>query len=146
MQRLQELRLQIATEVSTGLIAREICDRNARMAELQARWNWLRDQFDCIVQERGAALATEAPGGGTGLLIKEWIKGKEEHVVYRIDRGLLELIRLLLDHEKSAVEESGGGKVNLQAIEEQPDLSCLTDEELSRCLELFKKMEVPATT
>ncbi len=143
--RVQELRIQISQEVSAGVIAREISDRNARIAELQARWNWLRDQVDCIAQERGAALATEAAGGGTGLLIKEWIKGNEtDHAVYRIDTGLLELIRLLLEHEKRAAEELAqcGARTGRDPTEVRLNMRCLTDKELALLEKLYDKMLV----
>jgi hypothetical protein len=106
--RVQELRIQISTQVIAGVVAREISDRNARLGELQARWDWLRHELQGIVEERGAALAGEVPGGGSGLLVKQWMRGNgEDHPVCRIDPGVLVLIRLLLEHEKRAAEEMG---------------------------------------
>ena len=102
--RVLELRMQMSNQVVAGLVATEVANKNARMAELQQRWDWLRDSLECLTEERGAALADEAPGGGTGLLLKRYSQGQP---VYMIDKRVLELIRLLLKHEKRAAEELG---------------------------------------
>ena len=53
-------------------VVTEIVQYNARMAELQERWNWLRNAPDTLIEEPGAALADEAPAGSTGLLVKQY--------------------------------------------------------------------------
>ena len=142
--RQQELTIQLSNEVIAGVVAREISDRNARITELQARWDWLRTQLKYIVEERSAALAEEAPGGASGLLVRHWIKGKgKDHVVYRIDRGVLRLIRLLQEHERRAAEELGqlGGKAGIPPEKEElPDFSRLNDEDLDDFLRLIFKL------
>ena len=114
--RIQEIRIQISKQVIAGVVAREIADRNARLAELQTRWDQLRDQLDCILEERGAELAEETAGGSTGLIRKDY-KGKDADIpVYRIDPAVIDLYRLLLEHEKRAAEECGqwGEKPSVQ--------------------------------
>src|SRR5437879_1606434 len=55
-----------------GVVTRKVCDRNARIAEWQARWDELRDSIDAILAERGHQLADEAAGGSTGFLCKDY--------------------------------------------------------------------------
>ncbi len=141
--RIEELSNQLSNDVIAGVVAREISQRNARIAELQSRWDWLRKQLQCIIEERSAALADEAPGGGSGLLVRHWIKGiEEDHAVYRIDRGVLRLIRLLQEHEKRAAEELGPSdeKPDIRSTKKEFDFSRLNDEELDIWLRLQFKV------
>src|SRR5450432_4332826 len=65
--RLAELHLTLAA----GTIALEISSRNARVQALQDRWDRLRTGIDLLLTERGADMA-EAPGGSTGLLVRQY--------------------------------------------------------------------------
>ena len=46
----------------------------------------------------------EAPGGGSGLLVRQYQGGAP---IYKVDTGLVRLIGQLLAHEKQAAEELG---------------------------------------
>src|ERR1044071_9494624 len=72
--RVLEAQMTISNEVIAGVITRQVCERNARLAEWQARWDEMRDALDAILAERGEELATEVAGGATGFLRKE-LKG-----------------------------------------------------------------------
>jgi hypothetical protein len=82
--RVRELQQSLSDEV----IALEIGTRNARVEELQKRWERLRNALYELLDQRGAEMA-EIPGGGTGLLVKDY-KGKEaDRLVTRIDPGVV---------------------------------------------------------
>jgi hypothetical protein len=102
--RVLELRTQMSNQIRAGIVVREIAQANARLAELQYRWDTVRDALDCLVEERGAALVDEASGGGTGLIVKLYSQGK---AIYKIDGRVLDLISLLLKIEKRAAQEVG---------------------------------------
>jgi hypothetical protein len=53
--------------------------------------------------ERAADMA-EVPGGGTGLLVRQYQGGAP---IYKVDTGLVSLIGQLLAHEKQAAGELG---------------------------------------
>ena len=87
--------------MAAGTVAAEIGARNARVQELQLRWDLMRQ----VIKERGqhADFAT-VPGGTTGLLVRDF-KGKDAtQPIYRVDTGLLAEMRL---HEKQAAQELG---------------------------------------
>ena len=65
----------------------------------------LRAGVDELLTARGADLV-DAPGGSTGLLIRQF-QGKLERAVYRVDPGLVSLLAELRAHEKQAAEELG---------------------------------------
>ena len=96
---------ELQSTLSAGVIALEISNRNARVAELQQRWAQLREKLETIMLERGATMA-EAPGGSTGLYAKDF-KGKYDTPVYRIDPGIVALFGELRAHGKQAAEELG---------------------------------------
>jgi hypothetical protein len=60
--RIRELQEAILSQV----IALEISKRNARVQELQERWDRLRDGLNLVLDERGSEM-TDIPGGSTGL-------------------------------------------------------------------------------
>src|SRR5579862_7703521 len=70
--RILELRTQIGNALVAGIVARELCHRQVRIDEIQARWNWLRDCLETIIAERGAQLADECAGGATGIMVKDF--------------------------------------------------------------------------
>ena len=96
---------QIQSTLSAGVIALEISNRNARVAELQQRWAQLREKLETIMLERGATMA-EAPGGSTGLYAKDF-KDKYDTPVYKIDPGIVALFGELRAIEKQASEKLG---------------------------------------
>ena len=53
----------------------EISNRNARVAELQDRWDFLRAKLRTLLEERGKDMA-DLPGGSTGLICRDY-KGKD---------------------------------------------------------------------
>src|SRR5258708_25604854 len=57
--------------LSAGTIALEISSRNARVQAMQDRWSMLRAGVAQLMIERAADMA-EAPGGGTGLLVRHY--------------------------------------------------------------------------
>jgi hypothetical protein len=141
--------MQISNQISAGIVVRAIAQTNARMAELQYRWDTMRDALDCLIQERGAALADEAPRGGSGLIVKLYSYGR---AVYKIDLRMQDLIRLLLRMEKRAAQEMGQWRqrgfiqkeAEYGATEgDRLDLSRLTDEELEQFNRLFDKATIP---
>jgi hypothetical protein len=97
--RVSELRQTLCA----GTIALEISSRNARVRAMQDRWSMLRAGIAQLMIERAADMA-EAPGGGTGLLVRHYQGGAP---VYKVDTGLVSLIGQLLAHEKQAAEELG---------------------------------------
>jgi hypothetical protein len=103
--RVLELRTQMSNHVKAGIVVREIAQANARLAELQYRWDTARDALDCLMEERGAALADEAAGGSSGLLVKLYSHGK---AIYKIDGRVLDLIRLLLKIDREACGPRSG--------------------------------------
>lgn len=96
-ERLSELRQTI----SEAVIAAEVGNRNARVQQLQHRWELMRQ----VIEERGKhADFADVPGGSTGLLVRDY-KGKDATApIYRVDTGLLAELRL---HEKQAAQELG---------------------------------------
>jgi hypothetical protein len=88
---------------SAGTIALEISSGNARIQALQERWSTLRAAIAQLLTERAADMA-EVPGGGTGLLVRQYQGGAP---IYKVDTGLVRLIGQLLAHEKQAAEELG---------------------------------------
>jgi hypothetical protein len=97
--RVSELRQTLCA----GTIALEISSRNARIQALQGRWSTLRAAVAQLMTERAADMA-EVPGGGTGLLVRQYQGGAP---IYKVDTGLVSLIGQLLAHEKQAAEELG---------------------------------------
>ena len=94
---------ELQETLSAGTIALEISSRNARVQAMQDRWSMLRAGIAQLMIERAADMA-EAPGGGTGLLVRQYQGGAP---VYKVDTGLVSLIGQLLAHEKQAAEELG---------------------------------------
>jgi hypothetical protein len=67
-------------------------------------WDRLRSGLDLILQQRGADMA-DVPGGGSGLLVRDY-KGKEaDRLVTRIDPSVVSLVAYLRGHERQAAEE-----------------------------------------
>jgi hypothetical protein len=74
--------------------------RANRIAALEDRHRRLQ----MIVDERGAEMAGETPGGASGLLCRDY-KGKNaDTAVYKVDTGLLSEFR---EHEKQVAVELG---------------------------------------
>jgi hypothetical protein len=69
--------------------------RNARIQALQDRWSTLRAAIAQLMTERAADMA-EVPGGGTGLLVRNYQGGAP---IYKVDTGLVSLIAQLLARE-----------------------------------------------
>jgi 3-dehydroquinate dehydratase-2 len=87
--------------------ALEISSRNARVQAMQDRWSMLRAGVAQLMIERvvdSAVDMAEVPGGGTGLLVRQYQGGAP---IYKVDTGLVRLIGQLLAHEKQAAEELG---------------------------------------
>jgi hypothetical protein len=93
--------LELRETIAEAVIAAEIGNRNARVQELQHRWELMRR----VIEERGKhADFAEIPGGTTGLLVRDY-KGKDaQQPIYRVDTGILAELRL---HEKQAAQELG---------------------------------------
>jgi hypothetical protein len=146
--RVLEAQVTISNEIIAGVVTRQVCERNARMAEWQARWDEVRDALDAILAERGEELATEVAGGATGFIRKE-IKGKDADVpVYRIDEGILRMYSTLLEIGKRAAEETGqwsekpedrARKEKEHANKLKPDLSKLTLDEIRTAIAIMEK-------
>jgi hypothetical protein len=143
-----EIRTHVSNQIMAGIIANGIADHNTRIAELQQRWDWLRDALDGLIIERGAALAGAAPGADTGLLVQHYKNGWP---VYSIDCQVLKLVRLLLQHEKHAAEEISRWsetsiiKRQRATYRMEPDLLRLTSEELTEFARLYNKIAPPIT-
>ena len=75
------------------------------MQALHDRRDRLRAGLDLLMTERGADMA-EAPGGSTGLLVRQY-QGAQAMPVYKVDTGLLSLLSELRALEKQAAEELG---------------------------------------
>lgn len=74
--------------------------RENRIKALQDR----HDRLKLIVDERGAEMATETPGGASGFLTRDY-KGKDaDRAIYKLDTGLLAEFR---EHEKQVAQELG---------------------------------------
>ena len=97
---------ELQETLSAGTIALEISSRNARVQALQDRWSTLRAAIAQLMTERAADMA-EVPGGGSGLLVRQYQGGALAKPVYKVDTGLVALIGQLLAHEKQAAEELG---------------------------------------
>ena len=65
--RVCEIRAGISALIQQEVVWREIADRNERLRMLQERWDFLREAFLTLVEERGAELADKVAGGGTGI-------------------------------------------------------------------------------
>jgi hypothetical protein len=93
--------LALREAITAAVIAEEIRNRDARVQELQWRWDLMR----VVIKERGQhADFADVPGGKTGLLVRDY-KGKDaQQPIYRVDTGLLAELRL---HEKQAAQELG---------------------------------------
>jgi hypothetical protein len=61
--------------------------------------------LDLPLEERGRDIA-DLPGGASGLLVRDY-KGKfpDEHVVTRVDSGIVSLLGELRAHEQQAAQE-----------------------------------------
>jgi hypothetical protein len=94
---------ELQETLSARTIVLEISSRNARIQALQDRWSTLRAAIAQLMTERAADMA-EVPGGGTGLLVRQYQGGAP---IYKVDTGLVSLIAQLLAHEKQAAEELG---------------------------------------
>lgn len=99
--RVEELRAAIRARVREHGIA--VVEN--RVVALNERWRLMQQ----VIAERGAALAGECPGGGTGLLVrqvKQIGQGRDAQVVeeFAVDAGLL---RELRGHEEQAARELG---------------------------------------
>jgi hypothetical protein len=90
---------ELQETLSASTIALENSSRNARVQAMQDRWSMLRAGILSLMIERAADMA-EAPGGGTGLLVRQYQGGALAMPVYRVDTGLVSLIGQLLAHEK----------------------------------------------
>lgn len=87
--------VQDAIRFAPVLVARE-----NRIKALQDR----HDRLNLIVNERGAEMATETPGGASGFLTRDY-KGKDaDRAIYKLDTGLLSEFR---EHEKQVAQEMG---------------------------------------
>ena len=94
---------ELKETLSARTIVLEISSRNARIQALQDRWLTLRAAIAQLMTERAADMA-EVPGGGTGLLVRQYQGGAP---IYKVDTGLVRLISQLLAHEKQTAEELG---------------------------------------
>jgi hypothetical protein len=142
--------MTISNEVIAGVITRQVCERNARLAEWQARWDEMRDALDAILAERGEELATEVAGGATGFLRKE-LKGLLGDPVYRIDEGILRMYSTLLEIGRRAAEETGQwtekpeDRARKEAAKKpERDLSKLTTDELKTVIAIMEKTKPDA--
>jgi hypothetical protein len=134
-----------------GIVTRRVCDRNHRIEEWQTRWDEVRDALEAILIERGGQLSVPdetsavVAGGSTGFIVKDH-KGKDGNVpVYRIDPGVSQLLRDLLEVGKRVAEEMGQWAEKREHFVSdaerafKPDPSKLTTEELHTLIELLKK-------
>jgi hypothetical protein len=96
---------ELQETLAAGMIALEISSRNACVQALQDRWDRLRVGVAQLMAERGADMA-EAPGGSTGLVVRQY-QGALAMPVYTVDTGLLFLLSELRAIEKQAAEELG---------------------------------------
>jgi hypothetical protein len=78
--------------------------KEGHMRALQGEWEWLREELDGILLERGDALADATPGGSTGFVMKSY-KGAQP--VNRIDTSVLKLQDQLLALGRRAAVELG---------------------------------------
>jgi Terminase small subunit len=115
---------ELQETLAAGVIALEICSRNARVQASQNRWERLRRGFDLILEERGADMSGReasldaegkpmadaeppVPGGSSGLLCRDY-KGKDAtQPVYKVDTGIIGLAAEIRNHEKQAAQELG---------------------------------------
>jgi hypothetical protein len=79
-----------------------VCSRVSEIQETDttALWSTLRTRIAQLITERAADMA-DVPGGGTGLLARQY-QGALAMPVYKVDTGLMLLIGQLLAHEKQA--------------------------------------------
>jgi hypothetical protein len=91
-----------------------LINRNARVQALQDRWDRLRVGVAQLMAERGADMA-EAPGGSTGLLVRQY-QGALAMPVYTVDTGLLSLLSELRAIEKQAAEELGQWREKRESV------------------------------
>jgi hypothetical protein len=108
---------------SAATIALEISSRNARVLEVQKRWDGLRSGLGLILDERGANIA-DVPGGASGFLCRDYMGKEADRLVTRIDPGVVSLVAEPRGHERQAAEElkqrkaCGGGA---QGLQREPD-------------------------
>jgi hypothetical protein len=104
----EDFKARVAEHVAVfrqTVLSRGIARLENRVAALQDRW----DGMKTVIQERGAEMDGETPGGGTGLLVRQ-IKAigsgesAREAQEYAVDTGLLKELR---EHEKQAAQELG---------------------------------------
>ena len=147
--RILELQTEQGNRIAAGTVKRLVGERNHRLEEWQTRWDEIRDALDAILIERGYELGEyvdpetgAVAGGSTGFIVRDY-KGKDADVpVYRIDPGILSMVRGLLEVAKRAAQELGQWNqkhLHILEEEEQPDLTKLTDEELQTWLRLWDK-------
>jgi hypothetical protein len=167
--RIGEARKEITKRTMAGSPSRRVGDLNSRFHEWQERWDEIREAIDSIIAERGEEFSEpqdnvppdgirvsqpdNVAGGSTGFIVKEY-KGLEADVtVYKVDRDLIGLYRLLLDYGRRAAQELGQWKhkrpVALEELEEDDemfDVSLLTIEEREAWSRLTRKaMAKPKT-
>ena len=151
--RIAELTNEISKPTLAGIVGRRVADLRARVQEWQDRWEQTRDTLDSIIAERAEEMGGlqsddgaephYVAGGSTGFIMKDY-KGKNaEVVVYRVDAGIIQLMRVLLDIGKRAAMELGQWQhkeaISLADEEEEPDISGFSPEELKTWQQLFEK-------
>jgi hypothetical protein len=154
--RIAEVTTEISKRTMAGIVSRRVADLNARVQEWQDRWEETRDALDAIIAERGEEMSGlqargegdeelhYVAGGSTGYIVTDY-KGREANVpVYRIDSGIVQLLRVLLDIGKRAAMELGQWEGKRRLIEDDDDIVCpdldkLTDEENVIFERLFNK-------
>jgi hypothetical protein len=96
---------QHVAELEAAMLRYEIAKRRRRVAALDDRWHRMLR----VIEARAEAMADDAPGTDTGLLVKQ-IKvvgtGKTQQTIeeYAVDTGLLKELRA---HEEQAAKELG---------------------------------------
>jgi hypothetical protein len=92
---------ELQETVSAAVIQAEICDRNARVAALQDRWDRMRK---VILERAEAPEYLAAPGGTTGLMARDFRGKNADREIFKVDCGLLRELRA---HEEQAAKELG---------------------------------------
>lgn len=151
--RISELRQEISKRTVAAIGGRPVAEIKARVQEWQDRWEQTRDALDAIIAERAEEMGglqsddgaepLYVAGGSTGYIMKDY-KGKNAEVtVYRVDAGIIQLMRVLLDIGKRAAMELGQWQhkeaISLADEEEEPDISGFSPEELKTWGQLFEK-------
>jgi hypothetical protein len=70
----------------------------------QKSWDRLRVGLDLALDQRGANMA-DLPGGGSGILGRDYKDRRAARLVTRIDPGVVSLVAELRAHEREAAEE-----------------------------------------